>query len=127
MAKFHKFLAVSLVTALILFSPEVLAQRSSENPRAIEIWLVGPVRPGPPLPSIGPLAWFVATTTDRETTVATTIMFYYLNKKEEEDSPDIVETPERRQFVDKMIAELTEEGWKPAGMGQYWYSYRFRR
>ena len=119
MAKFYKFSAVALVTALILFSPEVLAQRSSENPRAIEIWLFGPV-----LQLFGSY-YFVATEYlgPRGTTAATSIAFY-VNQKGD-SYPDIVETPERRQFVDKMIAELTEEGWKLAGMGQYWYSYRF--
>ena len=121
MKLYSKLLAAALVIVLAPFSQEVSAQRSGANSRVVEIWLMGPV------PMYGPAYYFVATELlgPRGTTVATSRTFR-LRPEEGLVEPNIAEAPERRQFVDTIIAELTGEGWQPAGMGRYWYSYRFR-
>jgi hypothetical protein len=39
----------------------------------------------------------------------------------------VIETPDRRRTVERLIAKLEEAGWVPDGHGEAWYSYRFRR
>lgn len=47
--------------------------------------------------------------------------------RDELDSGRIQETPKRREIVNELIERLKAEEWKPSGLGEAWFSYRFER
>lgn len=40
---------------------------------------------------------------------------------------DLIQTSERQEVLQAFVDKLKAEGWKPAGHGKSWYSYRFRK